>query len=68
MPPSILATHLREQGVNAVSSAAFCTDNNPPNAIRVGLGGSLNRLECEESLKLIADVFEHPLHLNSIVL
>ena len=68
MPPSIFATYLREQGVNAVSSAAFCTDNNPPNAIRVGLGGSLTREECEESLRLIAHTFEHPLHLQSVVL
>ena len=68
MPPSIFATYLREQGVNAVSSAAFCTDNNPSNAIRVGLGGSLTREECEESLKLIAHAFEHPLHLQSVVL
>lgn len=68
MNPSLLATHLREQGVNAVSSAAFCTDNNPPNAIRIGLGGSLTREECEDSLKLIADVFEHPLHLQNVAL
>lgn len=68
MNPSLLATHLREQGVNAVSSAAFCTDNNPPNAIRVGLGGSLTREECEDSLKLVADVFEHPYHLQNVVL
>ncbi len=68
MNPSIFASHLREHGVSAVSSAAFCTDNNPPNAIRVGLGGPLTREECEESLKLIADIFEHPLHLTNVVL
>ncbi len=68
MNPSVFAAHLRENGVNAVSSAAFCTNNNPTNSIRIGLGGSLSRRECEESLKLVADIFEHPLHLTNVVL
>jgi len=68
MNPSVLATHLRDHGVNAVSSAAFCTDNNPPHALRIGLGGALTRSECVESLKLVAKIFENPLHLTNVIL
>ena len=67
MNPSVLAAHLREHGVNAVSSAAFCTDNNPPQALRVGLGGSLTRDECQESLKIVASIFENPMHLVNVI-
>ena len=66
MNPSVLASHLREHGVNVVSSAAFCTDNNPPQALRIGLGGALTRNQCEMSLKLIADIFKNPLHLSKV--
>lgn len=33
--PAEMAVQLRDLGVSAVSSAAFCTDNNPPDAIRI---------------------------------
>ena len=66
MNPSVLASHLREHGVNAVSSAAFCTDNNPPQALRIGLGGVLTRNECEETLKTVASIFKNPLHLTNV--
>ncbi len=36
--PAEMAVQLRDLGVSAVSSAAFCTDNNPPDAIRICLG------------------------------
>ena len=67
MNPSVLAAHLREHGVNAVSSAAFCTDNNPPQALRIGLGGSLTRDECQESLKIVAAIFKDPMHLINVI-
>ena len=67
MNPSILAVHLREHGVNAVSSAAFCTDSNPPQALRIGLGGSLTREECLASLKIISAIFNDPMHLINVI-
>jgi hypothetical protein len=54
--------------VGAVSSAAFSADNNPPNAIRLCLGGSAKRYQCEEALLQVADILEHPAHLSSVVL
>ncbi len=44
---SELALQLRNQGIAAVAGAAFSTDGNPPNAMRVCLGGSKTRDECE---------------------
>ncbi len=66
--PSVVAAHLRSQNVSVVSSAAFCTDNNPPHAVRICLGGSLNQNDCEEAMTLVADICEHPSHMTSVVL
>ena len=63
-----IAAHLRAQNVSVVSAAAFCTNNNPPNAIRMCLGGPISRWQCEEALQLIADILEHPAHLTSVLL
>ncbi|MGF6602585.1 DNA-binding transcriptional MocR family regulator [Paraburkholderia sp. GAS448] len=65
---SELALQLRNQGIAAVAGAAFSTDGNPPNAVRVCLGGSKNRDECEEALRLIAETLDHPHHLHSAVM
>jgi DNA-binding transcriptional MocR family regulator len=65
---SELALQLRNQGIAAVASAAFSTDGNPPNAVRVCLGGSKNREECEEALRIIAETLEHPHHLHSAIM
>lgn len=62
--PSELAVHLRSNGISVVSSSAFCTDNNPPDAVRVCLGGPTTREECEHSLKTIADTLEYPHHMH----
>jgi DNA-binding transcriptional MocR family regulator len=64
---SELAAHLRANGVSAVASAAFSTDNNPPDAFRLCLGGPVGREECEEALQQVADVIERPAHLSSAV-
>jgi len=45
-----------------VASAAFSTDGNPPDAVRVCLGGPMTRDECDHALRLIAETIEHPLH------
>ena len=66
--PSELALHLRSRGIGAVSSAAFSTDGNPPDAIRVCLGGPSERDEVEESLRLINDKIDDPHHLHSALI
>lgn len=66
--PSDVAVKLREQGVSAVSSAAFCTDNNPPDALRICLGGAWSRELCTENLTTIAHMIEHPENYYSVVL
>jgi DNA-binding transcriptional MocR family regulator len=62
---SEFALQLRSQGVGVVSSAAFATDGNPPEAVRVCLGGPISLSECEDALKLIVDTLDHPHHLHS---
>ena len=66
--PSDVAVKLREQGVSAVSSAAFSTDNNPPDALRLCLGGANTRAICEENLRVVADMLEYPGHFASVAL
>lgn len=63
--PSELAVQLREHGVSAVSSAAFSTDNNPPNALRVCFGGPISRSDWEEGLHAMADLIEQPSYLSA---
>ncbi len=65
---SELALQLRSQGIAAVAGAAFSTDGNPPDAMRVCLGGSKNRSECERALRVIAETLEHPHLLHSPVI
>ena len=66
--PANLAAHLRSERLGAVSSAAFCTDNNPPAAIRLCLGGPGTLQQCEDSLMLLADILEHPDQLSGLAL
>ncbi|MBU0537764.1 MAG: PLP-dependent aminotransferase family protein [Gammaproteobacteria bacterium] len=63
--PSELAVHLRSLGVSAVASAAFSTDNNPPDALRICYGGPISRDNWEEGLQQLADVIEQPAFLLS---
>lgn len=65
--PSELAAHLRSHGVSAVAGAAFSTDNHPPDALRLCLGGPIGREACEEALQQIVDQIERPAYLSSIV-
>jgi DNA-binding transcriptional MocR family regulator len=65
---SELAMQLRTRGIGAVSAAAFATDGNPPEAVRVCLGGPKSLDECEDALRMIADTLEHPHHLHSPVM
>jgi DNA-binding transcriptional MocR family regulator len=62
------ASYLRMQGVAAVASAAFSTDGNPPDAVRICVGGPLSREQCDRALALIADTIEHPMHPHATVM
>jgi DNA-binding transcriptional MocR family regulator len=61
------ASYLRTQGVGVVASAAFATDADPPDAVRICLGGPLTMEECDGALALIAETLAHPLHPHATV-
>ena len=42
--------------------------SNPPNAIRVCLGGPQDRGDCRDALQRIADTLDHPHHLHMPVM
>ena len=50
-----------------VASAAFSTDGNPPDAVRICLGGPTTQAECATTLRLIAETIEHPRHPHATV-
>jgi DNA-binding transcriptional MocR family regulator len=60
--PVEFASYLRTQNVGVVASAAFSTDGDPPEAVRICLGGPMDRENCDEALRLIADTLTHPQH------
>ncbi|NDZ15754.1 GntR family transcriptional regulator [Variovorax sp. WS11] len=60
--PVEFASYLRTQNVGVVASAAFSTDGDPPDAVRICLGGPMSREQCDQALRLIADTLTHPLH------
>ncbi len=62
------ASYLRTRGVGVVASAAFATDTDPPDAVRVCLGGPMSRDECDAALALIADTLDHPGHPHATVM
>ncbi len=62
------ASYLRSQGVGVVAGAAFCTDGDAPDAVRVCLGGPMSRDECDSALRLIADTMEHPQHPHATLM
>ncbi len=66
--PVEFASYLRMQGVGVVASAAFSTDGNPPDAVRVCLGGPMSMADCERALRLIAETIEHPRHPHATVM
>jgi DNA-binding transcriptional MocR family regulator len=61
------ASYLRGQGVSVVAAAAFSTDGDPPEAVRVCLGGKLSRDDCADALRLIAETLDHPRHPHATV-
>ena len=64
--PSDVAVFPRNHGISAVSSAAFCTDNNPPQAMRMCLGGPVGLRELEQRLNLLRDVLQENVNFTMI--
>ena len=52
------AAHLRMMGVGVVVSDTFTVAGQPPDRVRVGLGGSTTREECRHALETIADALK----------
>lgn len=65
--PSELAAQLRSHNVSAVASAAFSTDNNPPDALRLCFGGPITRDDWLERVQYVADMIEQPSYFSSTV-
>jgi DNA-binding transcriptional MocR family regulator len=65
---SEFASQLRSKGIGVVGSPAFCTDGDPPNAVRVSLGGPQSRAACEAALAVIAETLRHPQHPEAMAL
>ncbi|RZA15733.1 MAG: PLP-dependent aminotransferase family protein [Lysobacteraceae bacterium] len=63
--PVEFASFLRTQNVGVVASAAFSTDGDPPDAVRICLGGPMSREECDLAVQLIAETLTHPQHPHS---
>lgn len=55
---SAFASQARAVGLGTVGSDAFCTDGQPPEALRVCLGGLASRGEIKQALEVMAHVLE----------
>jgi DNA-binding transcriptional MocR family regulator len=56
---SDIAASLQALGVAAVAASAFSTDRQPPEALRLCLGGALTRDDCGRALQAIAQALEN---------
>jgi DNA-binding transcriptional MocR family regulator len=65
---SDVAAKLREKGISAVSGIAFCTDNNPVEALRLCLGGSQTRQQCEDRLKIMSEMLTDPIYFSGMAI
>ena len=52
----------------AVASTAFATNTAPPRAVRLCLGGPTTQAQCEQSLRVVADVLRHPQQVHASVM
>jgi DNA-binding transcriptional MocR family regulator len=62
------ASHLRARGVAVVGSHEFCIGSAPPEAVRICLGGPVDRAECRHALELIHDTLAQSPALASTVM
>ena len=56
---SDMASELRSLGVAAVAGSTFSTDRNPPEGLRICLGGALTRDDCGRALQAVVDSLEN---------
>ena len=68
LSPNEAASFWRSRGVAAVASTAFATNTAPPRAVRLCLGGPTTLAQCEQSLRVVADVLAHPEQVHASVM
>lgn len=68
LSPNEAASFWRSRGVAAVASTAFATNTAPPRAVRLCLGGPSTLAQCEQSLRVVADVLAHPQQVHAAVM
>ncbi len=68
LSPNEAASFWRTRGVAAVASTAFATNTAPPRAVRLCLGGPVTQAQCEQSLRVVADVLKHPQQVHASVM
>lgn len=68
LSPNEAAAFWRSRGVPAVASTAFATNTQPPRAVRLCLGGPSTLAQCEQSLRVVADVLAHPEQVHATVM
>jgi len=68
LSPNEAASFWRSRGVAAVASTAFATNTVPPRAVRLCLGGPTTQAQCEQSLRVVADVLLHPEQVHASVM
>jgi DNA-binding transcriptional MocR family regulator len=54
------ATHMRSRNVHVVVSDAFAVEQDPPEAVRVCLGGEPSRNDVKRALEAMADALQQP--------
>lgn len=68
LSPNEAASFWRSRGVAAVASTAFATNTAPPRAVRLCLGGPVTLTQCEQSMRVVADVLAHPEQVHASVM
>lgn len=68
LSPNEASSFWRSRGVAAVASTAFATNTAPPRAVRLCLGGPTTQAQCEQSLRVVADVLRHPQQVHASVM
>lgn len=68
LSPNEAASFWRSRGVAAVASTAFATNTSPPRAVRLCLGGPVTSSQCEQSMRVVADVLAHPEQVHASVM
>jgi DNA-binding transcriptional MocR family regulator len=56
---NVFAAQMKSAGIGVVSSDAFAVSDQPPEAVRVCIGGVANRAEVQHALELIAETLRH---------